>query len=168
MANADIDRPLLVCFNMVSHWLSLADVINKLGGINMLTCLHCAKPITKRFGSQEKKYCSQDCSSKHFSANRLEENKKLIVEGKITNRPTIHKVLETLFGSACSVCGITEHNSKPIKCQVDHINGDSTNNKLENLRLLCPNCHSQTDTFAGRNKGKNMGRWTLKNLSKYR
>jgi 5-methylcytosine-specific restriction endonuclease McrA len=57
---------------------------------------------------------------------------------------------------------------KPLRCQVDHADGDSTNNKLENLRLLCPNCHSQTDTFAGRNKGKNVGRWTINNLKKYR
>jgi 5-methylcytosine-specific restriction endonuclease McrA len=98
----------------------------------------------------------------------LAENKKLIVDGQITNRPTIYSVLMSLFGNKCSTCGISEWASRPIKCQVDHINGDSSNNKLDNLRLLCPNCHSQTDTFAGRNKGKNVGRWTLNNLEKYR
>jgi 5-methylcytosine-specific restriction endonuclease McrA len=133
----------------------------------MLTCLYCQKSIVRRYSTQDKKYCSQVCSSKHFSAIKIEENKKLIVEGKITNRPTIYKVLEELYGPACQCCGITKHNKLPIKCQVDHIDGDSTNNKLTNLRLICPNCHSQTDTFAGRNKGKNVGRWTLKNLKKY-
>lgn len=134
----------------------------------MLTCLYCKKEISKRYTSQEKKYCSQTCSSKHKSSLQLEENKKLIVEGLINNRPTIYNVLENLYGPACQECGITEHNNKPIKCQVDHINGDSTNNRLDNLRLLCPNCHSQTHTFAGRNKGKNVGRWSLKKLAKYR
>lgn len=39
-------------------------------------------------------------------------------------------------------------------CQLDHIDGDSTNHKLENLRMLCPNCHSQTETYASRNREK--------------
>lgn len=134
----------------------------------MLTCLFCSKEIHRRFKTEDKKYCSQSCSSKHKSVQAVEDNKKLIVEGKITNRPTIWRVLTELYGLACQECGITEHNGKPIKCQVDHIDGNSTNNLLSNLRLLCPNCHSQTDTFAGRNKGKNVGRWTLGNLKKYR
>lgn len=132
----------------------------------MPSCLNCGSNFKSYVAGA--KYCSHNCDKQHKSATKLEENKKLIVEGLITNRPTIYKVLESLFGSACQECGITEHNRLPIKCQVDHIDGDSTNNRLDNLRLLCPNCHSQTNTFAGRNKGKNVGRWTLKNLAKYR
>lgn len=53
----------------------------------------------------------------------------------------------------CAVCGNKgEHNSKPLVLQLDHINGNRKDNRLENLRFLCPNCHSQTPTFAGRNK----------------
>lgn len=54
----------------------------------------------------------------------------------------------------CALCGnIGQHNHKPLSLQLDHINGISNDNRVENLRLLCPNCHSQTDTFAGkRNK----------------
>lgn len=52
----------------------------------------------------------------------------------------------------CAICGNTgEWNGKPLTLQIDHINGDHLDNRLENLRFLCPNCHSQTDTFAGRN-----------------
>ena len=52
----------------------------------------------------------------------------------------------------CSVCKIPpEWNNNPLTLQLDHINGDHFDNRVENLRLICPNCHSQTDTFTGRN-----------------
>lgn len=51
----------------------------------------------------------------------------------------------------CSICGNTgEWNSKKLVLQLDHINGIHNDNRIENLRLLCPNCHSQTDTFCGK------------------
>jgi len=53
----------------------------------------------------------------------------------------------------CYECGIVEWNNKPLVLQLDHINGDNRDNRIENLRLLCPNCHSQTETFCGKNKG---------------
>lgn len=54
-------------------------------------------------------------------------------------------------------CGITDWLDKPIVLQLDHINGDPEDHRIENLRLLCPNCHSQTETFAGRNIGAMRG-----------
>lgn len=51
----------------------------------------------------------------------------------------------------CAECGISEWNGKAITLEVDHIDGDNKNNNRENLRGLCPNCHSQTDTWRGRN-----------------
>lgn len=57
-----------------------------------------------------------------------------------------------LLEDRCYVCGLTEWNDKPITLQLDHINGRRLDHRLHNLRLLCPNCHSQTETFAGRNK----------------
>ena len=59
---------------------------------------------------------------------------------------------EKIFKNECNVCCISEWNNKKISMQLDHINGDSSNHKKENLRFLCPNCHSQTDTFCGKNK----------------
>lgn len=52
----------------------------------------------------------------------------------------------------CEECGQEPiWNNKPLTLQLDHINGNSADNRIENLRILCPHCHSQTDTFAGRN-----------------
>jgi len=59
---------------------------------------------------------------------------------------------ENVLEEVCSECGIRSiWNGKPLVLQLEHINGKSTDNRLENLCLLCPNCHSQTMTFAGRN-----------------
>jgi hypothetical protein len=56
----------------------------------------------------------------------------------------------------CSECLLTEWRDRPIPLQLDHINGKSWDHRLENLRLLCPNCHAQTDTFGGRNIQKHV------------
>lgn len=51
----------------------------------------------------------------------------------------------------CECCGLSEWQGKPLVCELHHINGDSTDNRIENLIILCPNCHSQTDNFRSRN-----------------
>lgn len=54
----------------------------------------------------------------------------------------------------CERCGTTEWCGEELKLQVHHIDGDHFNNQLDNLKLLCPNCHSQTDTYAGKKNKK--------------
>jgi len=56
----------------------------------------------------------------------------------------------------CLLCGTSKMwNNKPLVLQLDHIDGNRDNNKRANLRVLCPNCHTQTDTWCGRGRGKN-------------
>lgn len=59
-----------------------------------------------------------------------------------------------ILSSLCSICGLNTWLNSPLVLHLDHINGNSEDNRKENLRLLCPNCHSQTSTYCGKNKGK--------------
>lgn len=59
----------------------------------------------------------------------------------------------------CSECGMHEWRGKPISLQLDHINGNRQDNRIENIRILCPNCHSQTDTFCIKNKKGKAKEW---------
>ena len=52
----------------------------------------------------------------------------------------------------CECCSLTEWNNKPINLELHHINGNNTDNRLDNLQILCPNCHYQTDNFKAKNK----------------
>jgi hypothetical protein len=77
----------------------------------------------------------------------LEGNHKQYQTYKLKNK----LIKENIKENKCENCGIFEWNKLPINCELDHIDGDSRNHKLDNLRILCPNCHSQTDTFRARN-----------------
>lgn len=57
--------------------------------------------------------------------------------------------------TVCESCNLTMWQGRPIPLELHHINGDNTDNRLENLMLLCPNCHALTDHYRGKNKKKN-------------
>lgn len=60
-------------------------------------------------------------------------------------------IKENIKQSICEICKLTAWLDKPIPLELDHINGINSDNRLENLRLICPNCHAQTDNYRGKN-----------------
>jgi hypothetical protein len=61
-----------------------------------------------------------------------------------------------ILESRCDECGISEWRGRHLSIQLDHRNGIRDDHRLENLRMLCPNCHSQTETFAAKNKSNKL------------
>jgi DNA-binding CsgD family transcriptional regulator len=78
---------------------------------------------------------------------------ELVVVGRRTGRGHLKKRLikAGLKENHCELCGINEWQGRPLNVALHHINGDGMDNRLENLQLLCPNCHSQTPNYGGRN-----------------
>ena len=79
-----------------------------------------------------------------------------------------HHLLKRLINEGykeykCEECGINEWQGKPLSLQLEHIDGNHFNNRLENLKILCPNCHSQTTTFAGKNVNHSKSKKQLEN-----
>jgi len=82
------------------------------------------------------------------------------VKGKSCKRDILYRLLVEEKGNLCSECGIlSTWNGKPLRLQVDHINGEPYNNHPDNLRLLCPNCHTQTETYSNRNSLAPVAEW---------
>jgi transposase-like protein len=77
-----------------------------------------------------------------------------LVAGRAVNRTHLKGRLfaEGLKENRCERCGLTEWRGEPLAMALHHTNGNGLDNRLENLQLLCPNCHSQTENFAGRGR----------------
>lgn len=99
-------------------------------------------------------------STAHFSRitsgayQRYSIDEILVENSTYANISSLKKRLinEKILEYKCAICGNTgEWLGKSLNLQLDHINGNNTDHRIENLRFLCPNCHSQTETYAGKN-----------------
>lgn len=85
---------------------------------------------------------------------QLTSNDLIFIENSNYSNEIVKKRIidENLLEYKCLKCQIDSWCGETIVLDLDHINGNNKDNRLENLRFLCPNCHSQTDTYKGRNK----------------
>lgn len=81
-------------------------------------------------------------------------NREMFVENSSHANSAIKKRIAdgNLIDYKCQRCGIDSWNGESITLELDHINGKNNDHRIENLRFLCPNCHSQTETYKGKNK----------------
>lgn len=118
----------------------------------MTACLGCGVELIKR---HQKKFCSNACQ---HAAERRDRTAQWLATGVATaaSHPDHYIRVHVLNEQAglCALCGNPgEWNGLPLALVLDHVDGDASNNRRENLRLVCPNCDSQLPTFKFRNKG---------------
>ena len=107
-------------------------------------CLSCDTEFSYAPSQSGGKYCSNKCQMYHARQTRVEN-------GEGTHRAARQYLIERDVYE-CVKCGNTgEWMGQPISLQLDHINGNNKDNRLENYQWLCPNCHSQTKTWGNPN-----------------
>jgi Zn finger protein HypA/HybF involved in hydrogenase expression len=115
------------------------------------------KKAAKLFDLELPKYDFSSISTEPREYSPLFPDEQVFVENSTyANRASLKKRMYRMgYKEECSECGLGPiWNGRPITLQLDHINGVYNDHRLENLRIICPNCHSQTETFAGRTSVK--------------
>lgn len=108
-------------------------------------CIFCDKKIL----STARWYCSNECQKKY----EWKKKKIEIENGLYCGLKPLKRYIRERDGSKCSICDITEWTGQPVPLVMDHIDGNPTNNTLDNLRLVCGNCDMLLPTYKGKNKG---------------
>lgn len=97
-------------------------------------------------------FTGADFTGRKFPKRR-QKIEKYLYKGSTINSSTLRIYLleDKIFEHKCYKCNLSVWNDLPIPLELEHINGINNDNRLENLTLLCPNCHAQTDTYRGKN-----------------
>jgi hypothetical protein len=129
-------------------------------------CLNCGCSF-KHKSTSYNKFCSKNCANEYHKKEKINDwkNHPWKYNGEWTY-DFIKQFLMEKHNYCCEKCGWHEINqyTNTTPLEIHHIDGDCTNNKEENLQLLCPNCHSLTETFGAKNK--NSKRYKLKKYKK--
>lgn len=111
-------------------------------------CIFCNKLLS----DNQKKFCNYQCQQDY---NWQKKKEKIELNNGFAGdyRRLAKRYLSDVHGCKCAVCGITEWCDRPVPLVLDHIDGNSENNTLDNLRLVCGNCDMQLPTYKNRNMG---------------
>lgn len=117
------------------------------------SCLMCNKSLV----GHQQKFCSSKCAGQYKTYCTIHDWEQYPEKYKYPlSYKFIKEYLKSIRGNECELCGWNVINPYTglVPLQLHHINGDCTDNHIENLQLLCPNCHSLTENFGAKNKGK--------------
>ena len=123
------------------------------------TCLRCGAKLKNK----QRKFCSRKCQN-DYQYEQFIKRWRLGLEdgrsGKYETSNHIHRYIKEKFENKCTRCGWNEVHliTGNVPVQLEHRDGDFRNNRERNLTLLCPNCHSLTETYCALNKGKGRGK----------
>jgi len=124
----------------------------KISKILSTTCRFCLKPLDRVRTLRNNHFCSSEC----FAAERSTTNRDEMIVCGFDKNPAgtnAKRYLIELHGHTCMICKGTEWYGHPMPLTLDHIDGNSEDNSLTNLRIICPNCDRFTPFFGSKNRG---------------